>query len=326
MIRRTKKLALAAAFAVIALGLAGCTSTGATGSGEAAEYPTDMITLLVPGSAGSSNDSIARQLVSVLEAELGQTIVVENFPTEIQGMAELKHADPDGYTIALAPQATASLIPLTQETGFAPGSDDFDVIAQTDSSPVVLLVAADSPYETLDDLVSAKTGISIAAPSGKGVPAVDIELLAQISGLDYDYIGFPPGEQIVAVLNGTTDAALSQTPLAAQYVAEGDLRALALFSDVALDGFDAPLAIDEGFDVTVAPTRLFYAPKGVPVDVIEKLAAAIQTAVESDSFVEYAAAATFIPSFLGPADATAALDDATVAAKEIANTLGWIAE
>lgn len=322
MRNRTMALTVTSLATTAALALTSCATTD-TGGDEGAGYPTETITLLVPGAAGSSNDSIARQLVTLLEPDLGRSIVVQNFATEIQGMAELKKSDPDGYTIALAPQAITSLIPLTQETGYGVGTADFDVVAQTDSSPVVLLVPADSPYKTLADFVSAGKKMSVGAPSGRGVPAVDIELLAQESGLDYDYVGFPPGEQIVAVLNGTVAAALSQTPLAAQYVADGQLRALALFSDKTLEGLDAPLATDGGYDVTFAPTRLVYVPKGTPTEVIDRLAPAFEKAVASEAFIEFAAKTSFIPSYLGPAESTAALEVGVTDAEKIATELGW---
>ncbi|WP_162606215.1 tripartite tricarboxylate transporter substrate-binding protein [Jiangella asiatica] len=283
--------------------------------------------MVIPGAAGSSNDAIARQIAKLAEEELDVSIVVQNYGTEAQGLTTLKEAEPDGYTIGLAPAAALTLFPLTQDTGYGIADTDFDVIAQTDVSPIVLLARADSELSDLGAYVEAAQGdpvVKVGGPSGRGIPALNIAQLASAADApNYEYVGFPPGEQVAALLNGTVDVTLAQTPLASQYVSSGDMRVLGMFSSETVAGMDAPLVEDEGYDVTLAPTRVVLAPKGTPESIVEELSGIVEQAVTSDTFQQFAADSMFRTAYLDSEAATQGIQDQFAVVEPVVEQLGW---
>lgn len=316
-------VAVAALSALTLATISGCASDVK----DDASFPTSGITVLVPGAAGAAADSIARALAPSMETDLDQSLVVQNFGTETQGLVELKGSKADGYTIGFVTLGSLTLLPMLDEVGYAAGDEDFDVVAQVDTAPVVLLVRADSPIEDLDDYVAAAQGggVSVGGPSGRAIPQANVAQLAEAADApDYTYVEFGAGEQMVAILNGTVDAGVALTALASQYVESGQMRAIALFASVPVEGFDAPLATDFGYDVVSAPTHLVIAPKGTPSDVIKRLSEAVAAATESDAFLEFASASYIRSDYLGPDEAAHELSTQLEAFRGTADALGWL--
>ncbi len=94
-----------AAIGVVSLAAACSGNGGAVGGGDAASYPDDNITIVVPFSAGGPTDTVTRMIAEPMAAKLGGKIVVQNVEGAggTVGAGEVARAKPDGYTRAHAP-------------------------------------------------------------------------------------------------------------------------------------------------------------------------------------------------------------------------------
>jgi tripartite-type tricarboxylate transporter receptor subunit TctC len=121
-----------------------------------ADYPTKAIRIIVPFAPGGSGDITSRLIGKYIEDKTGQPFVVENKPgaNGIVGALAVKAAPADGYTLMLATTSTnAANIHMYRSPGYDP-EKDFQVVGVIGSSGAFLVVPADSPYKTLDDLLA----------------------------------------------------------------------------------------------------------------------------------------------------------------------------
>jgi tripartite-type tricarboxylate transporter receptor subunit TctC len=125
-------------------------------SNSQADYPTKAIRIIVPFAPGGSGDITSRLIGKYIEDKTGQPFVVENKPgaNGIVGALAVKAAPADGYTLMLATTSTnAANIHMYRSPGYDP-EKDFQVVGVIGSSGAFLVVPADSPYKTLDDLLA----------------------------------------------------------------------------------------------------------------------------------------------------------------------------
>jgi tripartite-type tricarboxylate transporter receptor subunit TctC len=125
-------------------------------SNSQADYPTKAIRIIVPFAPGGSGDITSRLIGKYIEDKTGQPFVVENKPgaNGIVGALAVKAAPADGYTLMLATTSTnAANIHMYKSPGYDP-EKDFQVVGVIGSSGAFLVVPADSPYKTLDDLLA----------------------------------------------------------------------------------------------------------------------------------------------------------------------------
>lgn len=121
-----------------------------------ADYPTKPIRIIVPFAPGGSGDITSRLIGKYIEDKTGQPFVVENKPgaNGIVGALAVKAAPADGYTLMLATTSTnAANIHMYKNPGYDP-EKDFQVVGVIGSSGAFLVVPADSPFKTLDDLLA----------------------------------------------------------------------------------------------------------------------------------------------------------------------------
>jgi putative tricarboxylic transport membrane protein len=154
----------------------------------------------------------------------------------------------------------------------------------------VIVVPADSPYETLDDLVNAWREDPAALPwTGGGsfdqLVVTDLALAAGIDPVDTTYISSDGGgEAIQALLNGTAGAATGGYPDNIDQIESGRLRALALVAEEPVDGIDIPTAREQGYDITLSNWRSLSAPPGITDEQVESLDELIAETIATDEW------------------------------------------
>ncbi|OLS99974.1 hypothetical protein BJF90_36965 [Pseudonocardia sp. CNS-004] len=277
-----------ATLAIGALALTGCAGGGEASGGDAATYPQDDITLIVQAAAGGGSDLSARALATELEPILGVSIVVENRPgasgsTAMQYVAD---QDPDGQTIGFVPVEVAMLKHLNFDVDPAA----YDFLGQIMLGPGVLSVPVDSPYQTLEQFVTAAKSRPMAVGnSGAGsiweAAALGLasETGAQLTSVPFD--GEAPA--VAAVAGGQIDAAVGGGASASAAYAEQQIRPLAVFHNERHPLMpDVPTAAEAGFPLEFGGWGGIYAPKGLPADVRTTLESAIQQAANSPGFTE----------------------------------------
>lgn len=276
--------ALAAGAAAVAL--AACSP--ATES-DAADFPENDIRLIIQADPGGGSDLSSRALASELEGILGVSVIPENMPgaSGALAMEYVAGQDPDGYVIGFGPVEIA-MLNTTQGADVLP--ENYDMLGQIMLAPGVVSVAADSPYESLSDLLDAADSSALTVSnSGAGSIWEAAALgLAEVTGADLTPVAYDGGAPAVAAAAaGEVDAAVSGI---GEALGQDDaVRILAVLHDERHpDAADVPTA-----EEAIGETVLFggwggvYAPAGLPDDVREALESAIAEAVESEGYQSF---------------------------------------
>lgn len=270
-----RKLARGLALGLATTVLGGVMSTSAL----AADYPSKPITMIVSFGAGGSTDTMARIFAKFAEEELGERVVVVNKPGaggEL-GWIHLANAEPDGYTIGLINSPVVEVYPFTREDTVGYSLDDIRPLANVITDPGVLAVAADSPYQTLQEFVAAaKADPESVIISHEGVGGDDhLAALnfAQAAGADLNFVTYNGNaEATAALLGGHITAFEGNMSEAVTQINEGKARGLAVWSDERVEPIaSVPTGKEQGFDVTAAASRGFAVPTDVPQDVYDQL-------------------------------------------------------
>lgn len=254
---------------VIAVAAIGVASIGSVTSAASGQEISAAMTIVAPAAAGGGWDGVARELQQAQKANgLVNNVQVVNMPGA-------------GGTIALGNVSVLSGQPnnlLVGGTGLLAATIQFDSAATLDDvTPLaivveeydVIVVPADSPYETLDDLVQAWREDPAALPwTGGGsfdqLVVTDLALAAGIDPVETTYISSDGGgEAIQALLNGTAHAAAGGYPDNIDQIEAGRLRALALVAEEPLDGITIPTAAEQGYDISLTNWRMLAAPSGL---------------------------------------------------------------
>lgn len=277
----------------------------------AQNYPTRPITMVCPWGAGGGTDATARIIASLLEKELGQPVTVVNRTggSGVVGHSAIASAPADGYTIGLATVEIGMMHwqGLTELT-----SASYTPIGLVNADPSGVQVRADSPYKTIQDLlaaIKANPGKIKASGTGQGgIWHLAIAGLLRDQKIDPASVpwvpsnGAAPGLQDMVA--GGVDLAPVSLPEARSLIDAGKVRSLALMADepAALYPNVPTLKKAIGSDWTMAAWRGIVAPKGLPADVRDKLAAAIKKIAASKEYNEFMAKQGYGVIYKGPDD------------------------
>ena len=259
--------------AAVALGL--LSATLAFGQG----YPTRPVKIVVPFTAGSATDILARTFGQKLSEIWGQPVIIENHPGAggTIGAAIVAKAPPDGYTLLVHSAAQAynpSIYPnLSYDT-----AKDFAEIVPLAGQPNVLVVAPATGYKTVNDLIAAakkKPGelnfASAGTGSGTHINAEKFRLAAGIDVVHIPYKGTP--EAITDTMTGRVTYFFSPISAALPNVREGKLVALGVSTAKRSSALPGVPTIAEsglaGFDYNLWVGM--FAPAGTPVDIVDKI-------------------------------------------------------
>ena len=261
-------------------------SIGATSA--QAEWPDRPIKMVVPFSAGSSSDTIARIVAIKMGERLGQQVVVENRVggSTIIGTDSVAKSPPDGYTLELANTTThAASAALNANLPFDP-IKDFAPIAMIGSSPFVLIGATQVAAPTLKDFVAmakAKPGSLSYASAGTGTLAhLAGELFKRKADVEVTHVPYRGSAQsMIDLMQGRIELSVSTIPPTLQHIREGKLRAYAVMSEKRNAAMpDVPTVAEAGVPgCEAALWTAIVVPAGVPADIIRKLNAAVLAAV-----------------------------------------------
>ncbi len=241
----------------------------------AQSYPSKPISMIVTWNPGGSTD-----LADPLGKELGQPVAVANRPGGggSLGTQAALDAPKDGYTILATTSGNQILTPLKNDVGYR--YDDFEPIGQLVAATIILAVQAESPWQTLGDLVAAVQADPTKYTFGavpNGMPNLTLNGLAEAAGLEIVHVpqqGGAPG--VTALLGGTVDMLPANAATVASNIKGGKLRGLAVFSAERDAAFpDIPTAAEQGYEVFGSPFVGLAIAKGVPEDVLTTLRTAL---------------------------------------------------
>lgn len=268
------------------------TACGSAGGATASGVPEGNVTMLVPMGAGGGSDLSGRAIASGLEGGTGLNVSVENREGGSGAIGYSYFLGQQGRNDLLLAAETAMLaLPVTQDVQFT--YEDFTPIMKVGDDFTLIVVPADSEYETCTDVVEAAADERVvAAVSGStSLDEIVFTLIEQEEGVEFDRVPFESGSEVLTgLLGGQVDvASLNPAEVIAQLEA-GDLEALCAVSEDRYEYealADIPTAAEQGIDVAFAQFRGFIAPGGISEEAEQFWIDAGEAYADSDAYTEY---------------------------------------
>lgn len=272
----------------------------------AEDYPNRPIEFIVPWGPGGASDLLMRLVGRHLEREVGTAVPIINMPgaSGTVGLREAARRDADGYTIT---QIHEGLL-MAHHAGITEQNwDSFEPIAMMTTDNSVVMVNADTGWETLDDMLEAvqaspgeyRMGVTLG-----GIPHLWAVQFEQASDTQFGYVGYEgTGERLRALAGGHITVSIEDYQSAEAFVENGDVTILAAATPERLDEIpDIPTLHELGYDLEFLVTRGIVVPKGTPEPIIERLESALEAVAESEDFQTDVANAGGTVRFLDRAD------------------------
>lgn len=264
---------------------------------------------IAPANPGGGWDFTCRQIGKILH-DIGQVdapVQVTNMAGAGGGLAYghvVNERNEDADLIIAASSATATRLAQNAYAGMT--ADQVRFVGAIGIDPGVIAVAADSPYQSLNDLVDAAIADpgSVAFAGGSAVGGFDHLkplMILKAAGLEditkVKYIGVDGGaDAVTQTVGGFTQAMTGDISEIVGFLASGDVRALAVLTEERVPGFDdIPTAQEQGYDVVAGNWRGLYVPKGISDDRFQEWADKLAAVAESDAWKEAMAANGLAP-------------------------------
>jgi tripartite-type tricarboxylate transporter receptor subunit TctC len=275
---------------LVLLSLIGLTAT-ALAEGD---YPSRPVKFVVGFGPGSAADLTARVVAQRLSKTMGQQFIVENKPGGGSTVAaeQVARGAKDGYTLLIGTVANVINGVMQPNLNFDFAKDFVPVVYIT-SSPNILVVHPSTGVSTVKELIAllkAKPEQIFYGSSGVGTsPHLSGELFNMMAGTKMVHVPYSGSAQAVTdLLAGRTQAMFSPASTVLQYVAAGQLKALASSERTRASAApDLPTVAEAGlpgFDTSV--WFGVVGPTGIPRETIEKLSAAIGEALQNDEVIK----------------------------------------
>jgi tripartite-type tricarboxylate transporter receptor subunit TctC len=246
---------------------------------QTARWPERPIRFIVPFTAGSSSDTVARLVAQKLGERLGQQLVIENRVGGggSLGTEQVARADPDGTTLGLANTSTHAVAASTAAINYDPVKD-FAPVSMLGSSPFVLALYPGVPVKTVAELIAlakAKPHTLNYASAGPATLAhlagALFEKMAKIEMTHVPYRG--TAQSTLDLLEGRVEMQFGTIPPALAQIRDGKLRALAVTGakrNAALP--DVPTIAESGIaGYECSLWQAMVAPAGTPAAIIARL-------------------------------------------------------
>ena len=255
----------------------------------AQSYPSKPVKLLVGFPAGGGLDVLARIVGQRVSEQWGQPIIVENKPgagSNIAGDAAAK-STADGYTLLHTNIALMSINPaLYSKMSFSPMKDLVPVI-QLVNLPLAVMVRADSPFNSMKDLVEyarANPGkLNFGSGGNGGVPHLALELLNSSYALKITHVPYKGSADAVKdLLGGPIDLMCDAISVGLSQIKAGKLKALAVTTEIRHPALpDTPTTTEAGYPkFQVTGWQGWVAPAGTPRTVVDRVNAEANKAMQ----------------------------------------------
>jgi tripartite-type tricarboxylate transporter receptor subunit TctC len=282
----------------------------AAGAAYAQNYPDKPIRLILPYTAGSPNDAVARLFAPFLSTQLGQPVVIDNRPgggTTI-GVNAVMQAPPDGYTLLFSNSPSHQIAPLINATFVHDPIKDFVAIAPVGASSNVLLIPSDFPAKTMQEFVAyakANPG-KLNFGFGQGTqPQLVGDLFKMTAKIDLVNVPYKGGMQAVTdMMGGRIQLNIGAAATVIALHQAGKIRIVGYTGTKRNPQMpDIPTMIEAGYPEVVSTT--YYGLLGrhdLPADIVNKLNAATAEVQKNPDFRAGLAKLLFDPVTMSPAE------------------------
>jgi tripartite-type tricarboxylate transporter receptor subunit TctC len=274
---------------------------------SAETYPARRITFIVPFSAGSGTDGVARVVTQRLAEVLKATIVVENRAgaSGAIGAVATARSAPDGYTLMFGGTSTHAANPsLLKSIQYSP-TDDFAPVARVGLFPYMLVIHPGIEAKSVRELVALakqKPGtMSVAYSNALGQLAA--EMFKRRAGIDIQAVPYKSSSEAVTdVIAGRVSMLFNDVTSTLPLARSGQIRALATITkDRPTMLPDLPSMEEQGIDFrNLSAWTGVFAPKGTPPEVVEKLSEALRSILDEPAVRQRLVEIGFEAKWLGP--------------------------
>lgn len=296
--------------AFTALALVACAAIPLHAQAADAEWPSKPIRYIVPFSPGGVSDGVARLMAEQIGKQLGQSVIIENRPgvSGVVGTQAVARAAPDGYTIVGGTITTHAVNPFfIKSLGYDPVKD-FAPVALVGMVSNALVVRADSPFNSAQDIIDAARAKPEALTYGTAGAGTSQHLSGQlfqsISDTQLRQIIYKGGSQaMVDLIGGQIDMVFETVAAARPMIDSQRVKVLGVTSPRPLADLPGvqPLATLglPGFEMQ--SWQGIFAPAGTPQPIVDKLAQAIHASIQSPAVQARLRTLGVEPSGEGPA-------------------------
>jgi putative tricarboxylic transport membrane protein len=292
---------------------------------------------IAPANAGGGWDFTCRQVGKLL-----YDLKLVDAPVQVTNMAgaggglAYAHVVSDMNTNAdvIVAASSATTTRLAQKAFGDATADQVRWVGAIGADPGVIIVAKDSPYKTLNDMVDAikKDPGSVAFAGGSAAGGFDhLKVLQVLKAAGFTdiakvkYIGVDGGaDAITQTIGGFTQGMTGDMSEVVGFIKSGDVRALAVLSEERVPGFDIPTAKEQGIDVVAVNWRGLYVPKGISDDEFNAWATKLQTVADSDEWKKIMADNGLAPFTKVGADFQGWIDQVVAETTEMSKEIGII--
>ena len=284
----SRRTSLAAILSAAAVRIAQAQDGAQSRIGDAATYPTNAVSFIVPFAPAGGTDTLARILAQKLEQELGKPFVVENRPGAGTVLATnfVAKSAPDGYTIMMNVSSLAADATLYKSLPYDPAKD-LALVALIAKVPFVLLVNPSLPVNSVDDLIMLAKKRPLSYGSG-GIGAfhhLAAALFASMAGIKMTHVPYRgTAPALDDLMGGYIQVMFSDLGPALPLINAGKLRALAVTTKQRFPSLpDVPPLAEAGvpgFDA--AAWQGVVAPAQTPQPILVKLNAKLNAIVAMD--------------------------------------------
>jgi tripartite-type tricarboxylate transporter receptor subunit TctC len=296
------------AAAVLSIGVSGTVSCPAKAQ---AEWPSHPITLLVPYSAGSASDTLARTLTGPIGRKIGQPLIIENRPGMdgmIAGRAAAR-SEPNGYTQYFGVTTSLSLAyNLQSNLGFDPRKD-YSPVSMVGQTAYLLVVNSDLGVKSIPDLVAlarSKPGQLNFSSTGVGsIAHLGMLVLAKKLGIEMTHVPYKSTAQsIVDVASGVIQLQLATIAPTLPLYQAGKVKILGVASSHRTSVLpDVPTLQEQGVkDFQAEFSMGLFLPAGSPEGVVNQLNAAVREALADPAVQKQYFLQGFEPKSSSPAE------------------------
>ena len=305
---------LTAALAALSFAVSPCSAQS-----PAAAYPSKPIRIIVPFAAGGASDVLARILGKRLTEVWGQPVVVENKTggnAQI-GAAFVAKSEPDGYTLLVVDLSAMTMTPAMMSGLTYNPEKDLTPVSILAYSPHILVVANRLPVRTFDEFLAyaraQKEPVSFGSPLG-AAPHLAGVLLAQKEGLQFNFIGYKGGAQVLTDLaGGQIDATMNSFLATYPMARNGAYRLIAVASPERFWPIpDTPAMAERIPGFVTGSFQGMMAPAATPPAVIEKLNTTLARIIREPEIQKQFADLGSVPVDKSPSELRAWIADETV--------------
>jgi len=268
-----------------------------------ASFPNQTVRIVVPVTAGSTADILARVLADRLAPMWNQSVIVENRPG-VAGISSVAKGPADGYSVMMTSNGHSAVGVLNKGLAFDPVSD-LTGVAQVVVIPLVLIVPPTLEATTVGELIAlakAKPGTLNFASAGLGSTShLAGEVFKRAASIDIRHVPYRGAETVTSIMRGDTQMTFAPATVALELINTGKVRPIAVVSASRVPTLPNVPTFREagGLEFNYNAWFGLFAPLKTPKPVVDRIAESTKQVLETPEVIMHLAQQGANAAFIG---------------------------